>query len=125
MKSAVSMEYCGCLLITRKCIFQRESLLILLLLKNRGHLTEAKIAELMSKIKNNSFHTAYITYQITTKQIDFSEFLLYSICSGCAAESRDARNPGSPCVGSLFHITKYLKESSYAETVFYLRATIK
>lgn len=39
-----------------------------------------------SKIKNNSFHITYITYQITTKQIDFSKFFLYSICSGCAAE---------------------------------------
>ncbi len=37
-------------------------------------------------IKNNPFRTAYITYQITTKQIDSSRFFLYSICSGCATE---------------------------------------
>ena len=38
------------------------------------------------RIKNNPFRTAYITYQIITKQIDSTEFFLYSICSGCAAE---------------------------------------
>lgn len=38
------------------------------------------------RIKNNPFRTAYITYQIITKQIDPTEFFLYSICSGCAAE---------------------------------------
>lgn len=37
-------------------------------------------------MKNNFCRAAYITYQITTKQIDFSKFFLYIICSGCAAE---------------------------------------